>query len=193
MRHLGALGDVRVLDLHERTGLGVGADPGARAQVGERADGGAGGDRRPNRDRVQDGGAVAELAVADRGVRADVARLADRGAALELAAGLDHGAGADPDVDVGDGASWVDDRDARAQVVLGDPALRERAHLGEAHLVVDAEADGRVSGLVRGDPLAGGAQQRQRVGQVQLALRVVGLETAKHLEQRGAVEAEHAG
>src|SRR5262249_28663135 len=72
VRALRALADVGALDLDEGPGLGVGAQAGARAQVGEGAD----------RDAVLDRRAV-DIGALDR------TALADRGGAFDRRAGLD--------------------------------------------------------------------------------------------------------
>ena len=77
----------------------------------------------------------------------------------------------------------VDDRDARERVRAVDPLLGEPPHLRELDAGVDAERQRRVGDHVRADRLAVGAQQRQHVGQVELALGVVG---AQLLQRRRA-------
>ena len=63
---------VGVLGLDEAADLALGAEPGAGAQVGERADGGAGADHGERRPAVRiDLGAVADLDVGEGGVGAD--------------------------------------------------------------------------------------------------------------------------
>jgi len=49
------------------------------------------------------------------------------------------------------------------------------------------------SSFVAGDGVAGGAQRRQDVGEIQLALRVVGRQRRERFEQSGAVEGEDRG
>ena len=77
----------------------------------------------------------------------------------------------------------VHDRHAVARVPLVDALLRQLAHLLELDAVVDAERERVVGDDVRGDRLARLAQLRQRVGQVELALRVVGVDLAQSGEQ----------
>ena len=61
-------------------------------------------------------------------------------------------------------------------VALVDALLGELADLGELDAVVDAERERVVGDQVRADRLARLAELRQHVGQVELALRVVGVE-----------------
>jgi hypothetical protein len=84
----------------------------------------------------------------------------------------------------------IDDRHPGAPVGVVDPALGDRADLGELDAVVDAERERRVAEDVRRDDAAPRAQDGQHVGQVELALCVVGLELLERLAQRVAVEGE---
>ena len=72
-------------------------------------------------------------------------------------------------------------------------ACAERADVGEVDAVVDAERERRVGDGVGADELAVGAQERQHVGQVELALGVVGGEAAERVEQVAARERVDAG
>ena len=69
-----------------------------------------------------------------------------------------------------------------------DAALGDLPHGGQADAIVDAEHQVGVGELVRGDGVALGAQDDQRVGEVVLALGVVGRDLLKRVEQRAAVE-----
>ena len=100
---------------------------------------------------------------------------------------------ADLDPDLDQRAGRVDDRDARERVRAVDPLLGEPPHLRELDARVDAERQRRVGDHVRADRLALGAQQRQHVGQVELALRVVGAQLLQRLEQVAARERVDAG
>ena len=78
---------------------------------------------------------------------------------------------------------------ARVDALLGEPR-----DVREVDAVVDAEREVGVGERVRLRPSwPGGAQQRQHVGQVELALGVVGVELGERVEQRAAVEQVEAG
>jgi hypothetical protein len=74
-----------------------------------------------------------------------------------------------------------------------DALLREGGHLGQVDAVVDAERQGRVGERMGVHGPAGREQDRDHVGEVHLALGVVGPEPAERLAQRGRVEGVEAG
>ena len=74
-----------------------------------------------------------------------------------------------------------------------DPALREPGHVGEVDAVVHAEREVGIGERERLDEPAVAAQERQDVGQVELALRVVAPEPLERAQQRAAVEQVQAG
>ncbi len=76
---------------------------------------------------------------------------------------------------------------------LQDLALGERVDLGQPDPVVDAERLGGVGQLVGDDGVLAGPEHRQHVGEVELALGVVGPHLAERIEQRAALEGEDPG
>ena len=74
-----------------------------------------------------------------------------------------------------------------------DEALGDRGHLGELPAVVDAEHLVGVGELVGVDRALVRAQDRKDVGQVVLALGVVGAHLGERRDQRPGVEGEHPG
>ena len=153
---------------------------------------------RPHRHAVPELGAVEvgvhdPRLVADRRVdqgreRPDRAALADAGAAAQERARLDHGVAADLDAGVDQRALRIHDRHAGERELALDAGLGQRTHVGELDAAVDAERERRVRDDVRGDQLAVGAQERQHVGQVELALGVVGGEPPERLDEVAARE-----
>ena len=142
---------------------------------------------------MQDRHAVADLGVDQRAHRADDGVAADRRAALELGERLDHGVAADAHRGVDPGRAGVDDRHAAAHVLLEDAALGDLLGVGEVDAVVDAVREVGVADGVRRDRPAGVAHGGQHVGQVELALGVVGVERRQRGDQRAAVERVDAG
>ncbi len=120
------------------------------------------------------------------------AALADAGDAAQRGERLDRRVLADLHVDVDDGAGRVDDRHPRRHVPRVDGLLRERAHVGEGRAVVDAQHQPLVGHRVRGDGAAVGADQIERLGQVQLALGVLGAQPRQRLAQGMRREHVHA-
>ena len=87
----------------------------------------------------------------------------------------------------------VDDGDARALVLLDDAVAQQPAGLRQLHAVVDAHRLVGVGGDVRAHDEAGRAVQPDDVGEVLLALRVVGRQPAERLAQVRGVEGVDAG
>ena len=144
-------------------------------------------------DGVLEGGVLADGAVDQAAAGTDLHALADGGAALEDRAGEegDVGGQAHGGVDVGGGR--VDHGDA-----LGQPlGVGARAQLGlgvgELGPVVDAVGLVGVGGDHAHDAVAGVGQHLHDVGEVVLALGVVGLHHAQRRRQQAAPEAEDAG
>ena len=90
-------------------------------------------------------------------------------------------------------AGGVDDRDAGAHVPLVDAPLGDLLGVGEVDAVVDAVREVGVADRVRRDDPAGRAHRGQHVGQVELALGVVGVDRRERGDQRAAVERVDAG
>ena len=188
MRHLRALADVGVLQLDERARLRPRAQHRARAQVRERADRHAVVQLGVDDVRVEDRDVLAEPGVDERRRRADPRAGADARRAAQDRHRLEHRVAADLDVRVHVGRRGVDHGDPGEHVRLEDAALQERADLGEGDAVVHPEHDLPVLGDVRPDAAAVAAQDRHGVGQVQLALRVVGAQPPERVVQRRGVE-----
>ena len=136
---------------------------------------------------------VGDRRVQERGAGADHAVLADRRAAADVGRRLDRGVLADDHVGVDRRAGRVDDRDAVAHQLLVDALLGVEPDGREVGAVVDAERLDRVVDDVGRDRVALVAEQRQHVGEVVLALRVVVLEALERLRERAGVEAEDPG
>ena len=113
VRDLGAVADRRVLGLDEPADLALGAEDRAGAQVGERADGGAGADLGEVGLGALDLGALADLGVGEGRVGPDAGLRADGRRAEQLGSGQEDGVTADRDVAVDPRGRGVDDRDAR--------------------------------------------------------------------------------
>ena len=160
VRDLGALADRRVLDLDERPRLRVRADVGARAQVAEGPNVGTGPDAGVDGDDV----------------RADVRPGLDARLAAEHREGLDDRVGLDRDGGVDPRRRRVDDRDAGEHVGAVRAVAQERRRLGQVGAGVDPERRGRVRMAVADHRAAGSDERADGVGQVELALVVLGIE-----------------
>ncbi len=136
---------------------------------------------------VADGDVVADGGVLDDGVGADAAVGADVRGAEELDVGLDDGVGADVDLGVDDAGLGAEDGDA----VGHEAACGGEAHGGvEVHHLGDGVgAEDLVDGvgLDGDDALAVGDEHGGDVGEVELAVRVVGVECVEFLEEGGGV------
>ena len=77
----------------------------------------------------------------------------------------------------------LDDRHPGEHVPRVDAPLRLGADGGEADAVVDAEQERRVGDDVGGDALAGGGEEGEDVGQVVLALGVLGPDPGQGVEE----------
>ena len=140
----------------------VGTDHAVGADVGQAGDG------------VLERGALAHGAVDQAAAGADLHALADGGAALEDRAGEegDVGGQAHGGVDVGGGR--VDHRDALGEPLGVGAAAQLGLGVGELGPVVDAVRLVGVVGHDADDPVPGLGQHLDDVGQVELALGVVG-------------------
>ena len=184
MRHLGATADVRLLHLDERAGLGFLTDLVARTQVGPGADGGGAADVRVLHARAFHMRLRVHGGVDERRVRADLRFGADRRIPLQEAAGQDHRVRFDAHIVFDPRGLRVEDRHACPHPMLADAHVVRLGERGELHAVVHAFDAQRVRGRERTD-LAERFRLLQRVGQVELALRVVRIEvrdrTGQHL------------
>ena len=138
VRHLGALADRGLLDLHVRSGLGAVEHVGARAQVGARAAVDAVLDDGLDGDGLIDGAAAADGGVGEAAVGAELALLAHGDVADQVrlrphdGVAADNGIGADP------GLRGVDEGNALGHPVLVDAVARDSGELRELNAAVDA-------------------------------------------------------
>ena len=182
------LGLAEVADVGGGSDVALGAEVGVGSEQGAVADGGAVEDA-----AVAEEDVVAEDGVLDDGVGADAAVGADAGGAEELDEGLDDGVGGDLDLGVDDAGLGAEDGDA-----LGHEAARggeadggvEVHHLGDG---VGAEDLVDAVGLDGDDALAVGDQHGGDVGEVELAVGVVGGEEVELAEEGRGLEAVDAG
>ena len=194
VRHLGAVADLGVLDLDVGADLAAGAEHGAGPQVAERADGRVLADLRAGGVALEDGRALADLAVGQRGVRADDGVPSYNGVSVKLGVAARS---------VTSGSSTTS---ASIQVVAGsrtatparmcarhDAVAQHPRELGELDAVVDAAGLVGVGGHLGLDRQPGVTVQADDVGEVLLALGVVGREPAERLAQRAGVEGVDAG
>ena len=187
VRHLGAVADVRLLHFDERAGLGILAELVARAQVGPRADVRACADVRFLYAGTLDHGTFVHGCVDQGGVRADDGVLADHRVALQEGAGQDGGVAADLDIVLDPGGFRVKNGHAVAHPALADAAVVGLGQRGQLHAVVHAFDGERIRSGERAD-LASGLGGFQRVGQIELTLRVVRLQSGDCLGKHGSLE-----
>ena len=188
VRHLGAVADLGVLRLDEAADLAAGAETRAGPQEGERPD------RRARTDLgelglgAHDAGAVVDLDVAQGRVGADDAVAADRGRTEDLRAGVHDRVGADRDVGIDPRRRGVDDDGALAHRRLDGAAVELGAEPGELDLVVDPLGLPEVLDEVGAHAEPAAAGDADDVGEVLLALRVVGAHLGQGLAQQHRVE-----
>ena len=144
-------------------------------QVAERADERAGADLGVDRDDVR----------ADLGAGGDLRRAAEHGERVHDGVRLELDGRLDPR------RGGIDDPDAREHVRLVDAVAQGGGGRGELDARVDALGLGRVGRLVHRDALAVLDEVADRVGEVELALRVVRLEPLERRpEQLGAEDVD---
>jgi hypothetical protein len=143
--------------------------------------------------RPDDRGVLADLYVGQRRVRADRRTAAGRGRAVQLDVRQQGDVAGQLDGPVHPGRVRVDDGDAFAHQLVEGTAVQLGPERGQLDAVVDALGLHRVVGRVRTDPLAVLPGDGQHVGQVELALRVVGGDPAQAVAQRGRVEGVDPG
>ena len=174
MGHLGTLADLRVLGLHEPAYLAILVKLGAGAKIREGAYGSAVADDRQQGFGAFDRGLLADLGGLEGRVGADDSAIADRRGAQQLGVGQNAGVPADGDVDVDPRGVRIDDGDAFPHPLLGDAAVELHAETGKLDPVVDALRLPQVVDEVSTDPSARAARDGEHIGQVLLALGVVG-------------------
>jgi hypothetical protein len=165
VRHLRPGADARVLELHEGSRLGVGVEDRAGAKVTERSDRHALADHGVHGDRV----------------RSDLGTGRDRGLPAQNGEGMDDDVGLELDRCVDPGRRGIDDRHAVQHVRFVDPVAKRRSGLRELRPVVDPDRLGRVVRAPGFRASTGGDDVRDRVGQIELALRVACVELAERI------------
>ena len=178
-----------VLHLHEVADPAVGPQLGAVAQLGEWPHAAALGHPGAADHRVHHLHALRQAAVLDQAARPDPAAGADRGAAAEMALGFHHHIAAEAGVIAEGAAGRIDEAHPLAHPVLAQALLQQRFALGQLQPVVDAVGFAGIGHLQVHRRL----QHRHGVGEVKLALVVVGAELGQHLRQFLPVEAVDAG
>ena len=141
---------------------------------------------------MHDGDLVAHERVDERGVGADARARADGGVAAQAAPGLHHGVGADAHAGV-DEVAPGSTRVTPPHVGVVEAGLGDGAHDGQLGAIVDAERERGVGETVGDHRGTAGAQQGHDVGEVTLALGVVGADARQGLEEGGAVEGVDPG
>ena len=191
---LGALAEGQLLGLDEVSDVRVLADSALGAEVGVGAEDGSVGDGGSVEDAaVADGDVVAELRVLNDGVGADSALGADLCGAEELDVGLDDSVGADGDLGVDNGGLRAEDGDAGGHEVAGGRETHgcvEVHHLGDG---VGTEDLVDAVGFDGYDALAVGYEHGGDVGEVELAVGVIGVEEVEFFEEGARAEAVDAG
>ena len=196
---VGEVGDLRpgadggVLGLDEAAELAVVAEGGAGTKVGEGADLGVGTDDGIDGMGAHHRGGLADRDVHEGGVRADGDVVGDGGGAFELCAGQDGDIAADGDLDVDPGGVRVDDGRSAAHRGLHGATVELGTGGGELDPVVDPGEFTGVVGTVGAHRVAVVAGDAEHVGEVELALGVVGAQPGQGVPQDGGVEGEDTG
>ncbi len=188
MRHLGSVTDLRVLRLDEAADAALGSEGRAGTQVGEGSDGRARTDLGELGLGAHDARTVGDLDVTQRRVRPDDAVGADGAGAEDLGAGVHDGVGADRHVGVDPRRGRVDDDGAGAHRRLDGAPVELAAEAGQLHLVVDALGLPEVLDDVGAHRDAAAPGHGDDVGEVLLALRVVGADLGERRPQQRRVE-----
>jgi hypothetical protein len=192
VRHLGSGADVAAFDLDIRADMDAVVQDGPGAQVGVRADRHAGADGSPVADGARDLRALAHCGVGQGGLRADRGAGRDRRGAVQVDGREQRDVRLERDAGVDPGGGRVDDGHAGAHVLVEQARVVGTSRRRELDAVVDAR---RL--LVRRDhraylpPVAD--EDRDDLGQVLLALGVVGGQPADGVAQQGVVERVDAG
>ena len=193
VRHLGARAEFGVLGLHERADLAARPStvPGRRYAYGPTETSGP--TFAPTPWVADDTGALGDVHVGQGRVGADQRALADLGGATELGVGLDHRVAFQRDGDVDPGRGRIDQADPGAHPALVDPIAQQRPQLSELDPVVGAQRLVGIGGPMGGDRVPGRHEQPENVGEVLLALVVVGGQLGQRIAQQGGVERVRTG
>ncbi len=167
VRHFRPSPDARVLDLNECPGLGACLEDRAGAKVTEW----------PHERALPD------LGVDDHGMGTDLGASSDAGGTPDDGERMHHRVGLDLDLCVDPRRLRVDDRDPREHVRFVDPV--SQASRGHRELCTCVHSNGLLGfgGLVDRDLAALGDEQCDGVGEVELTLGVVGLESLENRPQ----------
>ena len=125
--------------------------------------------------RADDGCAFVDFHVDECGVGPDFAVVRDGGAAFELGAGMDDDVASDLDINIDPGCVGVDNGGPAAHGFFADAAVHFFAHGGELYAVVDAGDQRGVIKSVATDGAVEFAGDADDIGEVELALGVVGV------------------
>ena len=187
MRHFSAVADVCLLHFHEGAGLGFFTKIVARAQVRPWADVG----RAANVALLHAGTLHMGIGIDDRTdkrrVWADLRALSDYRAAFEEAAGKDHGVTFDTHVIFDPCGFGVENGHAFTHPMLADALVVGFGERRKLHAVVDAFDAQRVGGCECADGTVGFGGF-ESIGQVELALSIVGFEVGNRFSQQFGVE-----
>ena len=183
VRNLGSVADGRVLDLHIRPGLGTCSQVGARSQVGERSDAGVVADHREFGPGMDHFAVRPDLTGHQRGSRADAGSRGDGGRAPQDGLWQQLRIRFDFHIHIDPGARGIGDAHAGAHPALVDSIAHDRRRLGQLHPVVyaaDVIGVGR-NVSVHHKPVCG--DHAHDVGEVLLALSVVGVQARDALDE----------
>ena len=171
---LGAVTDLDVLCFVERADLAVFAEHGVFAEVAERPNGRAGADAGFGCVGALDGCVLPDVGVAQSRVWADHRALPHRGAANELNVRQQGHVLGQSDIDIDPRGFRILDRHTFAHPLFGDAAVEFTPEGRELDAVVRAFNLPLIGGHGRGDAVAVFTHDAEHVGQVHLALCVIG-------------------
>ena len=178
-----------VLHFHEIADAAVGLQHRARAQLGEGSNGAAGLQAHLAQHGEGHLHVLGQGAVFDQAAGPDAATIADHGIAAEVALGFHQHIPAEAGAVAEGAAGGIGEGDAFRHPVAPQAVLQNGLALGELQPVVDAVRFLPVLHL----QLQGGLEHGHGVGEIELALVVVGGEARQHLRQAGPMEAVDAG
>ena len=186
---LHAGGQAAVLHLHEVADAAIFAEYGLGAQLGEGTDQAAAGHLGIADHRVEHLHILGDFTVFDQAAGAEAAAVADHVCAAEMALGIHDHIAAEAGAIAEGAAGRIGEGDPLAHPVLAQPLLQAPFAGGELEAIVDA-----VDFVAVGHLQVGGvAEQGDGVGEVELALVVVGGELGENGGEASPVEAVDAG
>ena len=193
VRHLCAAADLRLLCLDEAAQLAFFTHDDAGADVGKRADLRVAANDRVKAVRAHHMCAFTNLHVGQGGVGADLGAIGDGRGTPQLGVGVNGDILANGHVDADPGGVGINDGSAAAHGVLDHAAVEQATGRGQLHAVVHSGELLRISSNVRADAVAVFAGNLQNIGDVELALGVIGVELRQSVTKHGTVEREDAG